>query len=59
MAVSPVPRKSSQFRLFAREAGIRDEASEVIFWGADSGKVTIRDNTGIVGAGKQEEPAGH
>jgi DMSO/TMAO reductase YedYZ molybdopterin-dependent catalytic subunit len=33
-------------------AGPLDEASEVIFWGADSGTVTIRDNSGIVSAGQ-------
>jgi DMSO/TMAO reductase YedYZ molybdopterin-dependent catalytic subunit len=32
-------------------AGIRDGASEVVFWGADSGEVTIRDNSGVVRAG--------
>jgi len=33
-------------------ANILEEGSEVVFWGADSGKDTIRDNTGIVNAGK-------
>jgi DMSO/TMAO reductase YedYZ molybdopterin-dependent catalytic subunit len=33
-------------------AGPLDEATEVIFWGADSGTVTIRDNSGIVSAGQ-------
>jgi DMSO/TMAO reductase YedYZ molybdopterin-dependent catalytic subunit len=33
------------------EAGIRDNAIEVIFWGADSGQVTVRDNPGIIAAG--------
>ena len=28
-----------------------DEGIEVIFWGADEGQVTIRDNTGMTGAG--------
>ena len=28
------------------------EASEVVFWGADRGKVTIRDNSGIVSGGQ-------
>lgn len=32
-------------------AGILDEGIEVIFWGADSGPVTIRDNSGIVRQG--------
>jgi DMSO/TMAO reductase YedYZ molybdopterin-dependent catalytic subunit len=34
------------------QAGILDEAAEVVFWGTDSGKVTIRDNTGIRSAGQ-------
>jgi DMSO/TMAO reductase YedYZ molybdopterin-dependent catalytic subunit len=34
-----------------RKAGIKDEATEVVFWGADSGTVTIRDNSGITGGG--------
>jgi DMSO/TMAO reductase YedYZ molybdopterin-dependent catalytic subunit len=34
------------------EAGVRDEGTEVIFWGADRGTVTIRDNSGIVSAGR-------
>jgi len=29
-------------------AGILDEAIEVVFWGADSGPVTIRDNSGVI-----------
>ena len=33
------------------EAGVLDEASEVVFWGADRGTVTIRDNVGIVSGG--------
>jgi DMSO/TMAO reductase YedYZ molybdopterin-dependent catalytic subunit len=33
-------------------AGILDDEAEVIFWGADKGKVTIRDNSGILGAGQ-------
>ena len=28
-----------------------DNGIEVVFWGADEGQVTIRDNTGITGAG--------
>jgi DMSO/TMAO reductase YedYZ molybdopterin-dependent catalytic subunit len=32
-------------------AGIFDEGIEVVFWGADSGTVTIRDNSGVVGPG--------
>jgi DMSO/TMAO reductase YedYZ molybdopterin-dependent catalytic subunit len=34
------------------EAGVLDEATEVVFYGADSGTVTIRDNVGIVGPGR-------
>ena len=30
-----------------RRARIQDTATEVVFWGADEGTVTIRDNTGI------------
>ncbi len=33
-------------------AGLADGASEVVFWGADSGEVTIRDNSGITGPGQ-------
>jgi DMSO/TMAO reductase YedYZ molybdopterin-dependent catalytic subunit len=28
-----------------------DDATEVVFWGADRGTVTIRDNSGVIGAG--------
>lgn len=34
------------------QAGISEHASEVVFWGADSGEVTIRDNSGVVGPGR-------
>jgi DMSO/TMAO reductase YedYZ molybdopterin-dependent catalytic subunit len=34
-----------------RESGILDEGREVVFWGADRGTVTIRDNSGIVSPG--------
>jgi DMSO/TMAO reductase YedYZ molybdopterin-dependent catalytic subunit len=34
------------------KAGLLDGASEVVFWGVDSGTVTIRDNEGIVRAGR-------
>jgi DMSO/TMAO reductase YedYZ molybdopterin-dependent catalytic subunit len=37
--------------LLAR-AGIADEAIEVVFWGADSGQVTIRDNSGVLSGGR-------
>jgi DMSO/TMAO reductase YedYZ molybdopterin-dependent catalytic subunit len=33
-------------------AGILDAAIEVIFWGADAGPVTIRDNSGIIAPGR-------
>jgi DMSO/TMAO reductase YedYZ molybdopterin-dependent catalytic subunit len=35
-----------------KQAGLREEASEVVFWGADSGEVTIRDNSGVLGGGR-------
>ncbi len=34
------------------QSGVLDEASEVVFWGADRGTVTIRDNSGIVSGGQ-------
>jgi DMSO/TMAO reductase YedYZ molybdopterin-dependent catalytic subunit len=34
-----------------RQAGVREEASEVIFWGADGGQVTVRDNGGVLSGG--------
>lgn len=34
-----------------RQAGLSEAASEVVFWGADSGQVTIRDNPGITRPG--------
>jgi DMSO/TMAO reductase YedYZ molybdopterin-dependent catalytic subunit len=34
------------------EAGVLEQGTEVIFWGADRGKVTIRDNSGIVSGGQ-------
>jgi DMSO/TMAO reductase YedYZ molybdopterin-dependent catalytic subunit len=41
---------------------ILDEATEVIFWGADRGPAIIRDNTGIIAGGRsgtvQPDPAG-
>jgi DMSO/TMAO reductase YedYZ molybdopterin-dependent catalytic subunit len=33
-------------------AGIREQGTEVVFWGADSGQVTIRDNSGVLGGGR-------
>jgi DMSO/TMAO reductase YedYZ molybdopterin-dependent catalytic subunit len=32
--------------------GIRDEGTEVVFYGADSGQVTIRDNGGVLSGGE-------
>lgn len=34
------------------QADVLDEATEVVFWGIDQGAVTIRDNSGVVGAGQ-------
>ena len=34
-----------------RDAGVMDEASEVVFWGADRGELTIRDNPGVLSGG--------
>src|SRR4051812_38849232 len=31
-----------------QRAGVREQGTEVVFWGADSGTVTIRDNSGVV-----------
>jgi DMSO/TMAO reductase YedYZ molybdopterin-dependent catalytic subunit len=31
-----------------RRAGVREQGTEVVFWGADFGTVTIRDNSGVV-----------
>jgi DMSO/TMAO reductase YedYZ molybdopterin-dependent catalytic subunit len=33
-------------------AGIREQGTEVVFWGADSGPVTIRDNGGVLRGGR-------
>ena len=33
------------------EAGVLQQGTEVVFWGFDSGKVTIRDNGGILSGG--------
>ena len=35
-----------------KQAGILDKATEVVFYGADSGTVTIHDNVGIVSGGR-------
>jgi DMSO/TMAO reductase YedYZ molybdopterin-dependent catalytic subunit len=34
------------------QAAVLDEGTEVIFWGVDSGTVTVRDNVGILSAGQ-------
>jgi len=41
----------AQLRRLLRLAGPRAGADEVVFWGADRGPVTVRDNPGITGAG--------
>jgi DMSO/TMAO reductase YedYZ molybdopterin-dependent catalytic subunit len=41
----------AQLSALLRSARPRDEASEVVFWGDDAGSVTIRDNSGVTGAG--------
>jgi DMSO/TMAO reductase YedYZ molybdopterin-dependent catalytic subunit len=35
-----------------RRAGLLARGTEVIFWGADSGQVTVRDNGGVLGGGR-------
>ena len=42
------------------QAGVLEQGSEVVFWGADGGKVTIRDNGGILSGGStgKTEPDG-
>jgi DMSO/TMAO reductase YedYZ molybdopterin-dependent catalytic subunit len=34
-----------------RDAGLLEQASEVVFWGHDKGAVTIRDNSGVLSGG--------
>ena len=34
------------------EAGVLEQGTEVVFWGADSAAVTIRDDSGIVSGGQ-------
>jgi hypothetical protein len=41
-AMAPIPRS----------AGILREATEAVFWGFDSGRVTIQDNSGILSGGQ-------
>jgi DMSO/TMAO reductase YedYZ molybdopterin-dependent catalytic subunit len=38
-------------QLLLRQARPADDATEVVFWGNDSGRVTIRDNSGIISNG--------
>jgi DMSO/TMAO reductase YedYZ molybdopterin-dependent catalytic subunit len=35
-----------------KEADVLDDATEVVFWGADSDTVTVRDNSGVTSAGE-------
>jgi DMSO/TMAO reductase YedYZ molybdopterin-dependent catalytic subunit len=42
----------AQLRRLLRAAQPRAAADEVVFWGADRGSVTIRDNSGITAAGR-------
>jgi DMSO/TMAO reductase YedYZ molybdopterin-dependent catalytic subunit len=42
----------AQLAPLLEEAGVLEQGTEVVFWGADSGTVTIRDNSGIVSGGK-------
>ena len=42
----------AQLRRLLRAAQPRAGADEVVFWGADRGTVTVRDNPGITGAGR-------
>jgi len=35
-----------------KEAGLKEDATEVVFYGADSGTLTIRDNGGVLSGGK-------
>jgi DMSO/TMAO reductase YedYZ molybdopterin-dependent catalytic subunit len=38
-----------------KRAGVLEQGIEVVFWGADSGKVTIRDNSGVLSGGRTGE----
>ena len=42
----------AQLAPLLEEAGVLEQGTEVVFWGEDSGTVTIRDNSGIVSGGK-------
>jgi len=39
-------------RALLRQARPREQATEVVFWGADRGQVTIRDNSGVISGGR-------
>jgi DMSO/TMAO reductase YedYZ molybdopterin-dependent catalytic subunit len=41
----------AQLAPLLKSARPHDDATEVVFWGADSGTVTIRDDSGVTGAG--------
>ncbi len=41
----------AQLAPILKSARLRDDASEVVFWGADAGTVTIRDDSGVTSAG--------
>jgi len=38
-------------------AGVLEDGTEVVFWGADSGPVTIRDNSGVVRSDPSQPPS--
>ncbi len=42
----------AQLAPLLRRAGLHDRATEIVFWGADAGPVTIRDNSGILATGR-------
>ena len=42
----------AQLAPLLREAGIKENGIEVVFYGADSGKLTIHDNGGVLSGGK-------
>jgi DMSO/TMAO reductase YedYZ molybdopterin-dependent catalytic subunit len=42
----------ARLAVLLEEAGVLEQGTEVIFWGADHGTVTIRDNVGILSGGQ-------
>jgi DMSO/TMAO reductase YedYZ molybdopterin-dependent catalytic subunit len=38
----------AQLAPILKRAGVSEEGAEVVFWGADAGEVTIRDNSGVL-----------